>query len=73
MIKITRLTNIVSEMKVIEIVDTFVALGGDPINKDSMIPKEALITIIKMEFELTIDMEEYLHTIGGDDSHINYF
>ena len=53
--------------------DTFVALGGDAQNKDSTISKTTLIHIIKLEFELTIDMEEYLRTIGGDDEDINYF
>ena len=55
-----------------EYLDTYVALGGDQ-NKEGTIPKTALINIIKLEFELTIDMEDYLHTIGGDDEDINYF
>ena len=38
------------------IVDAFVALGGQP-NKDGFISKNTLIEIIKTEFELTIDME----------------
>ena len=55
-----------------EYLDTFVALGGDQ-NKEGTISKSSLIDIIKLEFELTIDMEEYLHTIGGDEENINYF
>lgn len=35
--------------------------------------KEILITIIKMEFELTIDMEEYLRKSGGDTDEIAYY
>ena len=29
--------------------------------------------IIKNEFELTIDMESYLTSIGGDTEEINYY
>jgi hypothetical protein len=47
------------------IVDAFVALGGLP-SKEGTISKSNLIDIIKTEFELTIDMEEYLRKIGGD-------
>ena len=36
--------------------DAFVALGGEP-NKEGTISKKDLIQIIKIEFELTIDME----------------
>ena len=42
--------------KLSDIVDAFVALGGQP-NKDGYISKNTLIEIIKTEFELTIDME----------------
>lgn len=52
--------------------DAFVALGGQP-NKDGYISKNNLIEIIKTEFELTIDMEEYLRKIGGDTDHVNYY
>ena len=52
--------------------DAFVALGGQS-NKDGYISKNNLIEIIKTEFELTIDMEEYLRKIGGDTDHINYY
>ena len=36
--------------------DAFVALGGEA-NKEGEISKTVLIEIIKVEFELTIDME----------------
>jgi len=36
--------------------DAFVALGGEP-TKEGAISKGTLIDIIKVEFELTIDME----------------
>ena len=55
-----------------EYIDAFVALGGEP-NKDGSVSKEKLIEIIKMEFELTIDMEEFLRKIGGNSEEINYY
>mmetsp|Transcript_35956 Transcript_35956/g.34976 ORF Transcript_35956/g.34976 Transcript_35956/m.34976 type:complete len:112 (+) Transcript_35956:226-561(+) len=55
-----------------EYLDAFVALGGMP-NKEGTISKNTLIEIIKTEFELTIDMEEYLKKIGGDTDKINYY
>ena len=48
------------------------ALGGQS-NKEGYVSKEILITIIKMEFELTIDMEEYLRKSGGDTDEIAYY
>ena len=35
-------------------------------DKDGFVSKELLIEIIKMEFEMTLDMEEYLRKSGGD-------
>ena len=32
-----------------------------------------MIQIIKEEFELTIDMEEFLRKLGGSDDEINYY
>lgn len=52
--------------------DAFVALGGMP-NKEGKISKSTLIQIIKTEFELTIDMEDYLMKIGGDHDELNYY
>lgn len=54
------------------LVDAFVALGGEA-TKEGTISKSTLIAIIKNEFELTIDMEEYLRKIGGDTDNINYY
>ena len=54
------------------LVDAFVALGGMA-TKEGTISKSTLIAIIKTEFELTIDMEEYLRKIGGDTDNINYY
>ena len=44
-----------TEYEANEYLDTFVALGGSP-DKEGTIQKETLINIIKVEFELTIDM-----------------
>lgn len=49
-----------------EYLDCFVSLGGQP-DKEGYVQKETLINIIKEEFELTIDMEEFLRKVGGDD------
>jgi hypothetical protein len=32
-----------------------------------------LIEIIKNQFELTIEMDQYLEKIGGDTDFINYY
>ena len=55
-----------------EYLDAFVALGGLP-TKEGEISKSTLIDIIKNEFELTIDMEDYLKQIGGDADLVNYY
>lgn len=52
--------------------DCFVSLGGQP-DKEGFVSKESLIQIIKEEFELTIDMEEFLRKVGGDSEEINYY
>lgn len=59
------------ELETDEYLDAYVALGGMP-DKSGTISKSRLIEIIKEEFELTIDMVEYLCKIGGDDEEINY-
>ena len=48
------------------------ALGGQ-LDKDGFVSKENLIQIIKAEFELTIDMEDFLRNIGGNSEEINYY
>ena len=48
------------------------ALGGQ-LDKDGFVSKEKLIQIIKAEFELTIDMEDFLRNIGGNSEEINYY
>jgi hypothetical protein len=54
-----------------EYLDAFVALGGSP-TKEDFVLKSTLIEIIKMEFELTIDMEvsfTVLHTTRNAYGH----
>ena len=55
-----------------EYIDAFVALGGEA-DQSGYISKDQLIAIIKMEFELTIDMEEFLRKIGGNSEEVNYY
>jgi len=55
-----------------EYLDAFVALGGQP-DKEGFISKDVLVEIIKTEFELTIDMVEYLKGIGGETDEIAYY
>ena len=55
-----------------EYLDCFVSLGGQP-DKEGHVEKETLIQIIKEEFELTIDMEEFLRKIGGNADEISYY
>jgi hypothetical protein len=42
-----------------DLVDAFVAMGGNP-DKSGWIDAKALIKTVKKEFELTIDIEVYL-------------
>ena len=48
------------------------SLGGSA-DKEGFVEKESLIQIIKCEFELTIDMEDFLRKIWGDSDEINYY
>ena len=48
------------------------ALGGS-FDKEGYVSKQNLIDIIKAEFELTIDMEDFLKKIGGNSEEINYY
>ena len=52
-----------------EYLEAFVALGGEA-TKDGFVSKDVLIQIIKMEFEMTLDMEDYLRKSGGDSDEI---
>lgn len=58
------------EVDVDEYLDAFVALGGQA-DREGTVSKTKLIEIIKLQFELTIDMEEYLMKIG-DEEDIGY-
>ena len=50
-----------------EYLDAFVALGGMP-NKEGRIEAKLLIEIIKDDFELTINMQDYLSNVESPDS-----
>ena len=53
-----------------EYLDAFVALGGD-VEKRETISKETLIHIIKHEFGLTIEMDQFLRKMDDTD-RLNY-
>ena len=55
-----------------EYLEAYVALGGEA-DKEGFVSKELLIEIIKLEFEMTLDMEEYLRKSGGDGDEITYY
>lgn len=55
-----------------EYLEAFVALGGE-VTKEGFVSKDVLIQIIKMEFEMTLDMEDYLRKSGGDSDEIAYY
>jgi calmodulin len=50
-----------------EYLDAFVALGGSA-DKEGRIEAKLLIEIIKDDFELTINMQEYLNSVESSDS-----
>ena len=50
-----------------EYLDAFVALGGLP-NKEGRIEAKLLVEIIKDDFELTINMQEYLNSVESSDT-----
>ena len=52
--------------------DAFVAMGGNP-DQSGYVSKQRLIEVIQAEFELTIDMVEFLKTIGGDSDEMSYY
>ena len=58
-----------NEGDVDEYLDAFVALGGEP-DKEGCVSKDVLIEIIKVEFELTIDM---VVSRGNARAFITYF
>jgi hypothetical protein len=55
-------------MKKIE--DSFVALGGEP-NRQGVVFRSTIIELVK-NFELTIEIEEYLESVGIDDNELNF-
>jgi len=52
------------------IVDAFVALGGEP-DRSGLVKRQTIINIIK-EFELTIEIEDYLETVGAHSDTLTF-
>ena len=50
-----------------DMIDAFVACGGKP-NKEGHVKRETLIQIIKVDFGLTINIEELINKIDSDGS-----
>lgn len=46
------------------LVDAFVAMGGNP-DRTGYVQRDTIINIIKNEFELTFDIEDFLEELGG--------
>ena len=47
-------------------------MGGNA-DQSGYVSKQRLIEVIQAEFELTIDMVEFLKTIGGDSDEMSYY
>ena len=52
-------------------VDAFLAMGGGP-NSEGFVRKNIIIDIIKNEFELTFDMEEFLEEISATSEDLDF-
>lgn len=62
-----------SEKEEDDLVDAFVAMGGNP-DKTGTVDAKSLIRTVKNEFELTIDIERLIMEIDGDKSgKIDYY
>ena len=54
-----------------KIVDAFVALGGDP-DRSGRVRKQTIINVIKNEFELAFDMEDFLEKVGATSDELDF-
>ncbi len=54
-----------------KLVDAFVAMGGGP-NSEGYVKKNIIIDVIKNEFELTFDMEEFLEDISATSDDLDF-
>lgn len=52
-------------------VDAFIAMGGGP-NTEGFVKKNIIIDIIKNEFELTFDMEDFLEEITATSDDLDF-
>ncbi len=50
--------------------DSFVALGGEP-NRQGVVYRSTIIELVK-NFELTIEIEDYLESVGIEDDELNF-
>ena len=55
-----------------EYFDAFVALGGN-YNKEGNIEIKMLKEIIKDDFELTINMNDYLNQVDSDNKSLDFY
>ena len=76
---ITQVLHIAKEMKMDEpadqedeYLDAFVALGGN-YNKEGNIEIKMLKEIIKDDFELTINMNDYLNAVDSDNKTLDFY
>ena len=76
---ITQVLHIAKEMKMDEpadqedeYLDAFVALGGN-YNKEGNIEIKMLKEIIKDDFELTINMNDYLNQVDSDNKSLDFY
>lgn len=51
--------------------DAFIAMGGGP-NNEGFVKKNIIVNIIKNEFELTFDMEEFLEDISATSDDLDF-
>lgn len=55
-----------------EYLDAFVALGGMA-NKEGHVEIKMLKEIIKDDFELTINMNDYLNAVDSDNKQLDFY
>lgn len=51
--------------------DAFIAMGGGP-NSEGFVKKNIIIDVIKNEFELTFDMEDFLEDISSTSDDLDF-
>ncbi len=51
--------------------DSFIALGGEP-NRQGEVLRSTIIELVK-NFELTIEIEDYLESVGIEDNELTFY